>query len=82
MRDDAVHFDVELLEGDLRRQEVSKAAVADRSVVFHLAAAHGGRGFVDLQHTACAQNLMLDGRLEKGFGGFMSDLEAAATARQ
>lgn len=60
----AGHLDsgrVELIEADLRRQEVAAAAVSGASVVFHLAAAHGGRGFVDLQHAACAQNLMLDG---------------------
>jgi nucleoside-diphosphate-sugar epimerase len=34
-------------------------------VVFHLAAIHGGRGFVDLHQAACAQNLPLDGLLVK-----------------
>ena len=31
--------------------------------MFHLAAAHGGRGYVDLHQAACAENLMLDGLL-------------------
>ena len=31
------------------------------SVVFHLAADHGGRGYVDLHQAPCAVNLMLDG---------------------
>ncbi|MGI9658783.1 MAG: NAD-dependent epimerase/dehydratase family protein [Gaiellaceae bacterium] len=52
---------VELIEGDLRRQDVAANAVRGQDVVFHLAAAHGGRGFVDLHAAACAQNLMLDG---------------------
>jgi len=29
-------------------------------VVFHLAADHGGRGYVDLHQAACATNLALD----------------------
>jgi nucleoside-diphosphate-sugar epimerase len=35
--------------------------VAGTSVVFHLAADHGGRGYVDLHQAACASNLALDG---------------------
>ena len=34
-------------------------------VVFHLAAIHGGRGYVDLHQAACAQNLAMDGMLIK-----------------
>ena len=33
------------------------------SVVFHLAADHGGRGYVDLHQAACASNLALDGNV-------------------
>jgi nucleoside-diphosphate-sugar epimerase len=33
------------------------------SIVFHLAADHGGRGYVDLHQAACASNLALDGIL-------------------
>ena len=52
---------VELLEGDLRAQGVAERATAGMSVVFHLAADHGGRGYVDLHQAACSVNLMLDG---------------------
>jgi nucleoside-diphosphate-sugar epimerase len=52
---------VELLEGDLRAQGVAERAAAGMSVVFHLAADHGGRGYVDLHQAACSVNLMLDG---------------------
>jgi nucleoside-diphosphate-sugar epimerase len=52
---------VELLEGDLRLQGVAERAAAGMSVVFHLAADHGGRGYVDLHQAACSVNLMLDG---------------------
>ena len=34
-------------------------------VVFHLAAIHGGRGYVDLHQAPCAQNLAMDGMLVK-----------------
>jgi nucleoside-diphosphate-sugar epimerase len=54
---------VEFMEGDLMLQTVAESAVRDMSVVFHLAAAHGGRGYVDLHQAACAANLALDGML-------------------
>src|SRR5271155_2119934 len=52
---------VEFLEGDLRKMDVAQRAVDGMSVVFHLAADHGGRGYVDLHQAPCAVNLMLDG---------------------
>jgi nucleoside-diphosphate-sugar epimerase len=51
---------IELIEGDLRDPDVSRKAVAGRDVVFHLAADHGGRGYVDLHQYACSTNLGLD----------------------
>ncbi|HEV3459567.1 MAG TPA: NAD-dependent epimerase/dehydratase family protein [Thermoanaerobaculia bacterium] len=56
---------VELMQADLLAPGVAQRAVADMNVVFHLAAIHGGRGFVDLHQAACAQNLALDGMLIK-----------------
>ena len=56
------HLDqLELLEGDLRDREFAREAVRDCKVVFHLAAAHGGRGFIDSHPADCASNLVLDG---------------------
>src|SRR5437667_745894 len=52
---------VKFLEGDLLRQDFAKQAVRDCEVVFHLAADHGGRGYIDLHQAACATNLTLDG---------------------
>lgn len=52
---------VEFIEADLRQPGVVERAVQGVSVVFHLAADHGGRGYVDLHQAACATNLMLDG---------------------
>jgi len=51
---------VEFTKGDLRRTEVASGAVRDQEVVFHLAADHGGRGYVELHQSACAANLGLD----------------------
>ncbi len=52
---------VEFIQGDLKDAAVARRGVAGRSVVFHLAADHGGRGYVDLHQAACATNLLLDG---------------------
>jgi UDP-glucose 4-epimerase len=61
---------------DLLAPGVPQRMVAGTDVVFHLAAIHGGRGFVDLHQAACAQNLALDGMLikaayEAGAGKFV-----------
>jgi nucleoside-diphosphate-sugar epimerase len=52
---------VEFLKADLREPGVAARAVRNAQAVFHLAADHGGRGYVDLHQAACATNLMLDG---------------------
>jgi nucleoside-diphosphate-sugar epimerase len=53
--------DVEFIECDLLDAESVLAAVVGMDVVFHLAADHGGRGYVDLHQTACSTNFVLDG---------------------
>src|SRR5512132_4406434 len=63
-------LDVEFIEGDLLEQETARRAVANIDIVFHLAADHGGRGYVDLHQAACATNLALDGNL------FLASVEA------
>ncbi len=55
--------EVEFVQNDLREPGVAESAVEGIDVVFHLAADHGGRGYVDLHQAACAANLMLDGVL-------------------
>ncbi len=52
---------VALMQADLKQLGVAERAVEGISVVFHLAADHGGRGYVNLHQAACATNLMLDG---------------------
>ena len=51
---------VELIRGDLRDPAVSSKAIEGTDVIFHLAADHGGRGYVDLHQYACSTNLALD----------------------
>jgi nucleoside-diphosphate-sugar epimerase len=64
------NLDVEFLGGDLLDQGLARRAVRGIDVVFHLAADHGGRGYVDLHQAACATNLALDGNL------FLASLDA------
>ena len=52
---------IEFVHADLRDPNVVRSAVRDASVVFHLAADHGGRGYVDLHQAGPASNLFLDG---------------------
>jgi len=52
---------IEFEKADLRDDGVAERAVRGMSVVFHLAADHGGRGYVELHQAPCATNLFLDG---------------------
>jgi nucleoside-diphosphate-sugar epimerase len=51
---------VEFIHADLKEPGIAQKAVDGMSVVFHLAADHGGRGYVELHQSACALNMMLD----------------------
>jgi nucleoside-diphosphate-sugar epimerase len=52
---------IDFREGDLRDRSFTRAVMDDRAVVFHLAACHGGRGFIDTHPADCASNMVLDG---------------------
>src|SRR2546425_3805950 len=52
---------VGFVQADLRVPGSAEVAVKGMNVVFHLAADHGGRGYVDLHQAACATNSLLDG---------------------
>ena len=52
---------LEFLRADLREPEVARKAVHGIHTVFHLAADHGGRGYVDTHQAGPASNLYLDG---------------------
>lgn len=49
--------------GDLRDAWDAQRAIDGAEVVFHLAADHGGRGYIDTHQAACAGNLLLDGQV-------------------
>ncbi len=52
---------LEFYEEDMRELSLARHMMKDVNVVFHLAADHGGRGYVDLHQADCATNLALDG---------------------
>jgi nucleoside-diphosphate-sugar epimerase len=52
---------LEFVEADLREPGVARRTLAEMSIVFHLAANHGGRGYLDLNQAGPASNLFLDG---------------------
>lgn len=52
---------ITFMQADLRESGVARTAMKDIQVVFHLAADHGGRGYVDLHQAGPASNLFLDG---------------------
>ena len=47
----------EFTRADLADPRVAAEAVRGMDIVFHLAADHGGRGYLDLHQVACATNL-------------------------
>jgi UDP-glucose 4-epimerase len=54
---------VEFIKGDLLDSEIATRSVRGIEYLFHLAAIHGGRGYVDLHNVECSMNLILDGQL-------------------
>jgi nucleoside-diphosphate-sugar epimerase len=52
---------VEFIHADLREPGVTREAVREMDIVLHLAADHGGRGYVDLHQAGPASNLILGG---------------------
>ena len=52
---------VEFIQADLREPGVTRCAMNGVDTVFHLAADHGGRGYVDLHQAGPASNFFLDG---------------------
>jgi nucleoside-diphosphate-sugar epimerase len=52
---------VEFLQADLREPGIARLAVQNTEIVFHLAADHGGRGYVDLHQAGPASNLFMAG---------------------
>ncbi|HMP89650.1 MAG TPA: NAD-dependent epimerase/dehydratase family protein [Kiritimatiellia bacterium] len=56
----AVIDDIELLEGNLKELSFAAKASAGCQIVFHLAADHGGRGYIASHPANCVTNMALD----------------------
>lgn len=52
---------IKFLRADLSRPETADTATKGQRCVFHLAAAHGGRGYIESHEVACASNFVLNG---------------------
>lgn len=57
---DEVADHIEFLEGDLRDPDFAARAAKGAETVFHLAAQHGGRGYIDSHPVECSSNMLLD----------------------
>jgi nucleoside-diphosphate-sugar epimerase len=57
---DTIASSLTLLEGDLRRPDFAADAVDGQELLFHLAASHGGRGYIDTHPIECTNNMLLD----------------------
>lgn len=51
---------IRFLKGDLRDPQFAKAAADGQAIIFHLAASHGGRGYIETHPVECMNNLLLD----------------------
>ena len=57
---DAVADDIEVVDGNLKHYNFAEKATEDIDTVFHLAADHGGRGYISNYPANCATNMALD----------------------
>ncbi|MGD6806290.1 MAG: NAD-dependent epimerase/dehydratase family protein [Candidatus Bathyarchaeia archaeon] len=55
-----VHRNLTVVRGNLKDRSFTKSVVKDADVVFHLAALHGGRGYIDSHPAECCSNMILD----------------------
>ena len=51
---------LEVVQGDLKEKTFTRSLMKDVDVVFHLAALHGGRGYIDTHPAECCTNMILD----------------------
>jgi UDP-glucose 4-epimerase len=52
--------DLTVREGNLKDKTFTSSVMKDVDVVFHLAALHGGRGYIDSHPAECCSNMILD----------------------
>jgi UDP-glucose 4-epimerase len=57
---EAVEDEIEILTGNLKQWDFADEATEDIDTVFHLAADHGGRGYISQYPANCATNIALD----------------------
>lgn len=53
--------DLTVWKGDLKDKSFTRKILEGIDVVFHLAASHGGRGYIDTHPADCSANMALDG---------------------
>ncbi|MGD9617525.1 MAG: NAD-dependent epimerase/dehydratase family protein [Alphaproteobacteria bacterium] len=51
---------IAFIEGDLRERDFAADTLAGHDIVFHLAASHGGRGYIETHPVECTNNMLLD----------------------
>ena len=51
---------IEIFEGDLKDKNFARKVIKGSDTIFHLAASHGGRGYIESHPADCATNLALD----------------------
>ena len=54
------HERLSVRRGDLKNESFLDSVVRDQDAVYHLAAVHGGRGFIDSHPADCCQNMAID----------------------
>jgi nucleoside-diphosphate-sugar epimerase len=55
-----VSNDLTVVKGDLKDKRFARSMMEDVDIVFHLAALHGGRGYIDTHPAECCSNMALD----------------------
>ena len=55
-----IYNDLTVIEGNLKDKTFTSSVMKDVDVVFHLAALHGGRGYIDSHPAECCSNMILD----------------------
>lgn len=54
---------IEFIKDDLLKEQIVKNAIKNIDIIFHLAATHGGRGYVDLHQGVMVKNIYMDAML-------------------
>ena len=54
------HGDLSVWKGDLKEKSFARSMMKDVDTVFHLAALHGGRGYIHTHPAECCTNMILD----------------------